>query len=79
MWRWGIDLVEKNDRYTPAIAGVPTFREGKVLRLQEWLKEQVKSYSEIHFYTDSINDRALCEFADHAYLVNPCPSTESTR
>lgn len=69
----GIDLVERNDYYTTEIAGVPSYREGKVTRLKQWLDAQPKAYSEIHFYTDSINDLPLCEYADHAYLVNPCP------
>lgn len=69
----GIDLAEEGGCYTALIDGIPTYREGKVARLEQWLKEGTTQYSEIHFYTDSINDRPLCEFADHAYLVNPCP------
>lgn len=68
----GIDLVEQEGRYTAQILGVPSYREGKVIRLNEWLSAQEKTYSEIHFYTDSINDLPLCEHADYAYLVNPC-------
>lgn len=69
----GIDLVESNNCYTSQISGVPSYREGKVTRLNQWLAAQEKDYSEVHFYTDSINDLALCEHADFAYLVNPCP------
>ncbi|GAL24407.1 phosphoserine phosphatase [Vibrio variabilis] len=69
----GIDLVEEGGCYTARIDGIPTYREGKVARLEQWLIESTTQYSEIHFYTDSINDRPLCEFADYAYLVNPCP------
>ncbi|MGR5556049.1 HAD family hydrolase [Vibrio fortis] len=69
----GIDLVEKQGRYTSKIEGVPSYREGKVTRLEQWIAVQPATYSEIHFYTDSINDLPLCEFADYAYLVNPCP------
>ena len=69
----GIDLVEKEGRYTSKIEGVPSYREGKVTRLELWIAAQPTTYSEIHFYTDSINDLPLCEFADYAYLVNPCP------
>ena len=69
----GIDLVEKQGRYTSKIEGVPSYREGKVIRLEQWIAAQPTTYSEIHFYTDSINDLPLCEFADYAYLVNPCP------
>lgn len=69
----GIDLVEDGGRYTTEIRGVPSYREGKVIRLKQWLDSQPETYSNIHFYTDSINDLPLCEYADHAYLVNPCP------
>ena len=69
----GIDLVEKQGRYTSKIEGVPSYREGKVTRLEQWIAAQPTTYSEIHFYTDSINDLPLCEYADYVYLVNPCP------
>ncbi|CAH1576963.1 HAD family hydrolase [Vibrio rotiferianus] len=69
----GIDLVVADNRYTAEIDGIPSYREGKVTRLKQWLEAQFDSYSEIHFYTDSINDLPLCEYADYAYLVNPCP------
>ncbi|MGR5177217.1 HAD family hydrolase [Vibrio parahaemolyticus] len=72
----GIDLVEKDGGYTSEIRGTPSYREGKVARLAQWLSHQPTLYTEIHFYTDSINDRSLCEFADHAYLVNPCPQLQ---
>ncbi|WP_425665990.1 HAD family hydrolase [Vibrio tubiashii] len=69
----GIDLVSEADHYTAKIQGVPSYREGKVTRLKQWLKERSESYSELHFFTDSINDLPLCQYADYAYLVNPCP------
>lgn len=69
----GIDLVERNNCYTANISGVASYRTGKVTRLEQWLAAQAKSYSTIHFYTDSINDLPLCQYADFTYLVNPCP------
>ncbi len=69
----GIDLVEKGGCYSSEILGVPSYREGKVTRLKEWLAQQSETYSQVHFFTDSINDLPLCEEADFAYLVNPCP------
>ncbi|CAM3757870.1 HAD family hydrolase [Vibrio aquimaris] len=69
----GIDLQIKDNRYTSRIQGVPSYREGKVTRLEQWLASMAEQYTDIHFYTDSINDLPLCEFADQAYLVNPCP------
>lgn len=73
----GIDMVTKNhggyDSYTTSVDGTPSFREGKVTRLQNWLTEHGRAYDHIAFYTDSINDLPLCEFADEVFTVNPCP------
>ena len=68
----GIDLVIDNNCYLNKVTGIATYREGIVLRLEQWLTEQVGEFQAIHFYSDSINDLALCEYADHTYLVNPC-------
>lgn len=70
----GVDLAIENDRITHHIVGEPSFREGKVTRLKQWLAEQNKAtyYNRITFYTDSINDLPLCEFADEVFTVNPC-------
>lgn len=68
----GIDLAEYQGCYSPKMIGTPSYREGKVIRLEQWLAAQDQSFTEVHFYTDSINDLPLCEYADHAYLVNPC-------
>lgn len=73
----GIDLIEKNGRYSADISGIPSYREGKVARLEEWLTQQDQHYSAIHFYTDSINDLPLCEYANFAYLINPCPQLKA--
>lgn len=75
----GIDLVEEDNAYTAQIAGVPSYREGKVKRLESWLAVQPQRYQSIHFYTDSINDLPLCEFADYVYLVNPCQQLRAYR
>lgn len=69
----GLALVVTDNRYSAEIDGIPSYREGKVTRLKQWLETQPGNYSEIHFYTDSVNDLPLCEYADYAYLVNPCP------
>tara|TARA_B100001094_G_scaffold332162_1_gene403098 strand:+ start:6688 stop:7353 length:666 start_codon:yes stop_codon:yes gene_type:complete len=68
----GIDLVEKNNCYTPEILGEMSFREGKVTRLESWLKERNLRFDEIIFYTDSFNDLPLCEYADVVHMINPC-------
>lgn len=68
----GIDMLIKNNKYTQQISGVATYREGKVIRLTEWLKNRPQYLGNVHFFTDSINDLPLCQFADYVYLVNPC-------
>ena len=69
----GIDLMQINGCYSSTILGVPSYREGKVTRLESWQMAQTDAYSDIHFYSDSINDLPLCLHADFTYLVNPCP------
>ena len=51
--------------------GVPSFREGKVTRLLEWLEDKAHSFSGSHFYSDSFNDIPLLELVEHPIVVNP--------
>jgi HAD superfamily hydrolase (TIGR01490 family) len=54
--------------------GVPTFREGKVIRVEQWLKDLGHIPSDFHritFYSDSINDLPLLEWATHPVATNP--------
>jgi len=67
-----IDLETNNNFYSAQIKGVASYQNGKVIRLKAWLKNQVNQYQILHFYTDSINDLSLCEFADIVNVVNPC-------
>jgi len=69
----GIDLFIENGCYSTKVSGVPSYREGKIQRLKTWIAENNVQFDAIHFYTDSINDLPLCLYADHAYLINPCP------
>ncbi len=61
-----------NGYYTSKIEGTPSYREGKIRRLKDWVEQGNNDYNPIHFYTDSINDLPLCEYSDYAYLINPC-------
>ncbi len=69
----GIDLVVENDHFQPVTDGIPTFREGKVQRLAQWIAAQPHDFDHVSFYTDSINDLPMCLFADEVLVVNPCP------
>ncbi|WP_427982129.1 HAD family hydrolase [Agarivorans sp.] len=68
----GVDLLDQQGRYTPYISGVASYQQGKVTRLQQWLKQQQQDYSTLTFYSDSINDLPLLEHVDQALVVNPC-------
>ena len=59
--------------YTGEIRGVPSFREGKVTRMEQWLAARGLDWSQVHttFYSDSINDVPLLEKADVPVATNP--------
>jgi len=59
--------------YTGGIRGVPSFREGKVTRMAQWLRERGLDWGTVHttFYSDSINDLPLLEQATMPVATNP--------
>ncbi|MFO1261858.1 MAG: HAD family hydrolase [Rhodoferax sp.] len=59
--------------YTGAIAGVPSFREGKVTRVNEWLAARGWGWDSVHttFYSDSMNDLPLLERVHVPVATNP--------
>jgi HAD superfamily hydrolase (TIGR01490 family) len=58
---------------TGEISGVPSFKEGKVLRVEQWLSAHQKNWHDVQitFYSDSINDLPLLEQAQTPVAVNP--------
>lgn len=58
-------------RYTGRVAGIPCFREGKVQRLEAWLKQTGRNLAESWFYSDSHNDLPLLERVRYPVAVNP--------
>ena len=66
----------KKERYTGEVAGIPSYREGKVTRLHDWLKEHDESLQGSWFYSDSHNDIPLLEQVDHPVAVDPDASLE---
>ena len=58
---------------TGAIQGTPSFREGKVVRVEQWLAERGWGWDTVEttFYTDSFNDLALLEKVSHPVVTNP--------
>ncbi|HUH87596.1 MAG TPA: HAD family hydrolase [Pusillimonas sp.] len=61
-------------RYTGAIQGVPSFKEGKVTRVNTWLADQglaLQDFEQSYFYSDSSNDLPLLEVVTHPIVTNP--------
>ena len=69
-----INLVRDADGWmTGEIAGTPSFREGKVTRVAQWLAAQGQCWDsvQIQFYSDSPNDLPLLEKAQWPVATNP--------
>ncbi|MDD5388696.1 MAG: HAD-IB family hydrolase [Gallionellaceae bacterium] len=63
-----------NGDFTGRVAGAPSFREGKVARLEQWLNEQGKTWADVTeswFYSDSLNDLPLLARVHHPVAVDP--------
>lgn len=61
----------KDGRYTGKITGTPSFQEGKVTRLNNWLKQQDIGLEGSYFYSDSINDLPLLSIVENPTAVDP--------
>ena len=58
---------------TGEIKGTPSFREGKVTRVGQWLAARGLDWADVEmsFYSDSMNDLPLLEKARHPVATNP--------
>ena len=59
--------------FTGRIAGTPNFRDGKVVRLREWIATHGHQGRATICYSDSANDLPLLEMADQAVATHPDP------
>ena len=69
-----IDLVrDAQGEFTGDILGTPSFREGKVTRVEAWLAARKLGWQDVEttFYSDSMNDLSLLEKATHPVATNP--------
>tara|TARA_B110000483_G_scaffold168615_1_gene199361 strand:- start:1665 stop:2330 length:666 start_codon:yes stop_codon:yes gene_type:complete len=60
--------------FTGNVVGEPSFREGKVTRLNQWLEVMglsLASFEETLFFSDSINDLPLLDVVQTPIAVNP--------
>lgn len=58
-------------RYTGRVSGTPSYREGKVERLEEWLSDKELTLEDAWFYSDSHNDLPLLEKVAYPVAVDP--------
>lgn len=73
----GTDPEMINGEYTGGVSGVPSFREGKVTRINQWLTErgqQLNDYEKTYFYSDSHNDLPLMKLVSHPVAVDADPT-----
>ena len=66
-------------RVTGRIEGVPSFREGKITRVQAWLAARGQTLADFDrscFYSDSTNDLPLLECVSEPVATNPGPGLE---
>ncbi|MGJ8514154.1 putative phosphatase [Carnimonas sp. R-84981] len=67
-----IELEEHDGHYTGQLAGIPSFREGKITRLEHWLTQHPEITRDgAWFYSDSRNDIPLLERVDRPVAVDP--------
>ncbi|MDD4977575.1 MAG: HAD-IB family hydrolase [Gallionella sp.] len=60
--------------FTGRVAGVPSFKEGKITRLNQWLAARgwtLDSFQDTTFYSDSLNDLPLLKIVRHPVAANP--------
>ena len=68
---------EANDplaQFTGEVQGIPSFKEGKIVRLNEWLKNRdllLENLQHSYFYSDSLNDLPLLEKVSNPIATNP--------
>jgi HAD superfamily hydrolase (TIGR01490 family) len=67
------DIEEIDGVFTGKPRGTPTFREGKIERVNEWLGESGHRLADYEswFYSDSLNDLPLLERVTHPVAVDP--------
>lgn len=74
--RLGVDAIIATDpeiidgSYTGKVAGTPCFQDGKVTRLNHWLKDNNHTLQGSSFYSDSRNDLPLLVLVDHPVVVD---------
>lgn len=71
---------DEQGRVNGRIDGVPSFREGKITRVEQWLSDQGRhlgQFDRVSFYSDSPNDLPLLERSTDPVATNPSPELEA--
>lgn len=74
------DVEMVDGRYTGRPIGEPSFRDGKVTRVKQWLGtmgRQLQDFDRSYFYSDSHNDLALMKAVTHPVAVDPDDSLKA--
>lgn len=76
----GTDPEQIGGEFTGRVTGIPSFKEGKVTRLQQWLQDRgqtMQDFDATWFYSDSHNDLPLMKLVDHPVAANPDPQLKA--
>ena len=69
----GTDPEMLDGQYTGGVSGVPSFQEGKVTRINQWLaarSQTLSSFETSYFYSDSHNDLPLMKLVTNPVAVD---------
>lgn len=69
----GTDPEMINGEYTGGVSGVPSFKEGKVTRINQWLEargQKLSDFETSYFYSDSHNDLPLMKLVTNPVAVD---------
>ncbi|CAG4883549.1 Phosphoserine phosphatase [Georgfuchsia toluolica] len=72
---------ELGGQFTGKVEGIPSFKEGKIVRVESWLKSlghDWHSFSSSYFYSDSHNDLPLLHKVSHPVAVDPDDTLRAT-
>jgi len=62
---------DANNMLLGDLQGIPSFGEGKVARIEAWVKQHQQSLHGAYFYSDSHNDIPLLSIVDNPVIVDP--------
>ena len=64
------EFIIRDNKFTGEVDGVPCFREGKVQKVEQWVKENGYNLLDATFYSDSFNDLPLLQKVKTAIVVD---------